>query len=154
MPDFRFIKFTMVMDSFGSRGYRGPSVRILLVDDCTAILNQLSNMLQPEYEVVGKIADGNLVCPVVAVLNPDIVILDISMGERSGIEIARRLREQGYAKEIIFLTVHEDPDFVIAAIGAGGRAYVTKPRITEDLKLAVQSVLSHRVFISAPLKWE
>ena len=153
MLDARF-KLVMEMDSFESRGHGGPRIRILLVDDSTEILDHLSSMLQPEYEVVGKIADGNLVCSGVARLNPDIVTLDISMGERSGIEIALRLREQGYSKEIIFLTVHEDPDFVTAAIGAGGRAYVTKPRMTEDLSLAVKAVLSHRVFISSPLKWE
>lgn len=152
MPGTRFVKFAMVMDSLGSRDHKGPGVRILLVDDSKEILDHVSKMLQPEYEVVGKIADGNLVCSGVASLNPDIVILDISMGERSGIEIAQRLREQGYAKEIIFLSVHEDPDFVTAAIGAGGRAYVIKPRMTEDLGLAVKAVLSHRVFISAPLK--
>ena len=154
MPRSRFVKSVTAMDSFESRDRKKPPVRILLVDDSIDILDHLSNMLQPEYDIVGKIADGNLACPGVASLDPDVVILDISVGERSGFEIARRLREHGYAKEIIFLTVHEDPDFVTAAIGAGGRAYVTKARMNEDLKLAVKSVLSHRVFISAPLKWE
>jgi DNA-binding NarL/FixJ family response regulator len=144
----------MTMDSLGSQPNRRTGIRILLIDDCTEILDHISNILQPEYDVIGKVADGNLVCSKVASLSPDIVILDISMGDYSGIELAQRLREQGYAKEIIFLTVHEDPDFVTAAIGAGGRAYVTKPRMTEDLGLAVKSVLSHQVFISAPLKWE
>lgn len=154
MPNTRFLKLAMTMDSRGSQPNKRPCVRILLIDDSTEILDHISNMLQPEYDVIGKVADGNLVCSKVASLSPDIIILDISMGNHSGIEIARRLREQGYANEIIFLTVHEDPDFVTAAIGAGGRAYVTKPRMTEDLGLAVKSVLSHRVFISAPLKWE
>lgn len=154
MPSTRFFKLAMLADSFGSRANKRQCVRILLVDDSREILDHISNMLQPEYEVVGKVADGNLVCSQVARLKPDIIILDISMGERSGIEIAQRLREQGYAREIIFLTVHEDLDFVTAAIGAGGRAYVTKPRMSEDLGLAVKSVLSHRIFISAPLKWE
>jgi len=154
MPRMRFLKLAMTMDSLGSKPDKRPGIRILLIDDSTEILDHISNMLQPEYDVIGKVADGNLVCSKVASLNPDIIILDISMGNHSGIEIAQRLRAQGYAKEIIFLTVHEDPDFVTAAIGAGGRAYVTKPRMTEDLGLAVKSVLSHRVFISAPLKWE
>ncbi|MGA9585616.1 MAG: response regulator transcription factor [Terracidiphilus sp.] len=154
MPSTHFLKLAMTMDSLGSQPNKRPGARILLVDDSREILDHLSNMLQPEYEVIGKVADGDQVCSKVASLSPDIIILDISMGNHSGIEIAHRLREQGYAKEIIFLTVHEDPDFVTAAIGAGGRAYVTKPRMTEDLGLAVKSVLSHRVFISAPLKWE
>lgn len=154
MPSTRFLKLAMTMDSLGSQSNKRPGVRILLVDDSREMLDHLSNMLQPEYDVIDKVADGNLVCSKVASLSPDIIILDISMGDYSGIEIAHRLRQQGYAKEIIFLTVHEDPDFVTAAIGAGGGAYVTKPRMTEDLGLAVKSVLSHRVFISAPLKWE
>ena len=152
MSSTRFLKLEFTVDSFGSQANKRPRVRILLVDDSTEILDHVSNMLRSDYEVIGKISDGNAVCSEVASLNPDVVILDISMGNRSGLEIAQRLREQGYAREIIFLSVHEDPDFVTAAIGAGGRAYVTKPRMNEDLGLALQSVLSHRVFVSAPLR--
>ena len=152
MSSTRFLKLEITVDAFGSQATKRSRVRILLVDDSTEILDHVSNMLRSDYEVIGKISDGNAVCSEVASLNPDVVILDISMGNRSGLEIAQRLREQGYAREIIFLSVHEDPDFVTAAIGAGGRAYVTKPRMNEDLGLALQSVLSHRVFVSAPLR--
>ena len=152
MSSTRFLKLEITVDAFGSQATKRSRVRIVLVDDSTEILDHVSNMLRSDYEVIGKISDGNAVCSEVASLNPDVVILDISMGNRSGLEIAQRLREQGYAREIIFLSVHEDPDFVTAAIGAGGRAYVTKPRMNEDLGLAVQSVLSHRVFVSAPLR--
>jgi DNA-binding NarL/FixJ family response regulator len=152
MSSTRFLKLEITVDAFGSQATKRSRVRIVLVDDSTEILDHVSNMLRSDYEVIGKISDGNAVCSEVASLNPDVVILDISMGNRSGLEIAQRLREQGYAREIIFLSVHEDPDFVTAAIGAGGRAYVTKPRMNEDLGLALQSVLSHRVFVSAPLR--
>jgi DNA-binding NarL/FixJ family response regulator len=152
MSNTRFLKLEITVDAFGSQATKRSRVRIVLVDDSTEILDHVSNMLRSDYEVIGKISDGNAVCSEVASLNPDVVILDISMGNRSGLEIAQRLREQGYAREIIFLSVHEDPDFVTAAIGAGGRAYVTKPRMNEDLGLALQSVLSHRVFVSAPLR--
>jgi DNA-binding NarL/FixJ family response regulator len=148
----RFLKLEIKVDSFGSQADKRPRVRILLVDDSVEILDHVSRMLRAEYDVIGKISDGNAVCSEVASLSPDIIILDISMGKRSGIEIAQQLREQGYAKEIIFLSVHEDPDFVTAAIGAGGRAYVIKPRMNMDLGLAVESVLSHQVFVSEPLR--
>jgi len=152
MSNTRFLRLEITVDAFGSQATKRSRVRIVLVDDSTEILDHVSNMLRSDYEVIGKISDGNAVCSEVASRNPDVVILDISMGNRSGLEIAQRLREQGYAREIIFLSVHEDPDFVTAAIGAGGRAYVTKPRMNEDLGLALQSVLSHRVFVSAPLR--
>jgi len=128
--------------------------RILMADDNTAILDHVSDILRGDYEIIGKVVDGNCVCAEVARLKPDLIVLDISMGECSGIEIAERLREQGYSGEIVFLTVHEDSAFVSAAIGAGGRGYVIKPRMNVDLGLAVKSVLSHQVFVSRPLPQE
>ena len=148
------LKFAMTMDSRDGQGKQRSRARILIADDNSDILNHVSEILDPEYEVIGKILDGNTVCAAVFRLNPDITILDISMGERSGIEIAQQLQERGYAREIIFLTIHEDRDFLAAAFGAGGRAYVTKPRMNEDLKLAIEAVLANRVFISASLTSE
>jgi DNA-binding NarL/FixJ family response regulator len=131
-----------------NRGDQLSRARILLADDHTAILDLVSHMLEDEYEVIGTVADGNSVCSQVKKLKPDVIVLDISMGECSGIEIARRLQEQGYTGEIVFLTVHEDPDFVSAAIGAGGRGYVIKSRVNADLRPAVRAALLHRVFVS------
>jgi DNA-binding NarL/FixJ family response regulator len=127
-------------------------VRILIADDNTAIIEHVSTMLQLDYEIVGRVVEGNAVCAEARRLRPDLVVLDISMGECNGIEIAEQLHEQGYAGEILFLTVHEDPDFVNAAIGAGGRGYVIKSRMNVDLRSAVKAVLSHHIFISAPLQ--
>ena len=134
------------------REQQSSRVRILVADDNPAILNHVTTMLQTDYQIVGMVSDENSVGTEVEKLEPDLIVLDISMGARSGIEIAGHLREQGYAGEIVFLTVHEDPDFVSAAFGAGGRGYVIKSRMNVDLKLAVKSVLSHRTFVSPPLQ--
>jgi DNA-binding NarL/FixJ family response regulator len=139
---------TTTLDPVENRGDQLSRARILLADDHTAILDHVSDMLKDEYEVIGTVADGNSVCSEVKKLRPDLVVLDISMGQCSGIEIARRLQEQGYAGEIVFLTVHEDPDFVSAAIGVGGRGYVIKSRVSLDLKPALKAALLHRVFVS------
>ena len=139
---------TTAQDFVQNRGRQLSNARILLADDNTEILDHVSDMLDADYEVIGRIADGNAVCSTVKELHPDLIVLDISFGEYSGIEIARRLQEQGYVGEIVFLTVHEDPEFVNAAIGAGGRGYVIKSRMNVDLGLAVKAALSHRVFIS------
>jgi DNA-binding NarL/FixJ family response regulator len=140
------------LDSVKNRGEPLSRVRILVADDNPDILDHVSDMLQADYEIIGRVADGDSVCAEVEKLGPDLIVLDISMGKRSGIEIARQLREQGYVGEIVFLTVHEDPDFVSAAIGAGGRGYVIKSHMKVDLGLAVKAVLSHRIFISPPLQ--
>ncbi|MBZ5658666.1 MAG: response regulator transcription factor [Acidobacteriia bacterium] len=126
--------------------------RILVVDDNVEILDHVSELLGADYDIIGKVEDGAFVFAEVARLKPNLIVLDISLGDRSGIEICRQLREQGYAGEIVFLTVHEDPDFVSAAIGAGGRGYVIKSRMTVDLDLAVKAALLHRVFVSHPLQ--
>ena len=106
------------------------------------------DLLQADYQIIGTVTDGNSVCAEVAKLEPDVIVLDVSMGERSGIEIAKRLYRQGYAGKIVFLSVHEDPDFVGAAIGAGGRGYVFKSRMKTDLGAALKAVLTSRIFIS------
>jgi DNA-binding NarL/FixJ family response regulator len=72
-------------------------------------------------------------------------------GEISGIDIARQLRDVGCSAKIVFLIVHDDGDYMKAAIGAGGSPYVVKPRLSLDLLSAVKAALSNKVFVSAGL---
>jgi DNA-binding NarL/FixJ family response regulator len=132
-----------------NRGFLLSKVRVLLADDNQFILDHVSGLLQADYQIVATVADGDSVCAEVAKLGPDLIVLDISLGHRSGIEIAKQLREQGYLGEIVFLSVHEDPDFVSAAIGAGGHGYVFKSKMNSDLGLALKSVISNQIFISS-----
>ncbi len=123
--------------------------RILLADDNPAILANVARMLAPQYEIVGTLSDGESVLREYDRLRPDLVVLDISMGEIDGIEVASRLRDTGRHAKIIFLTVHDDQDFVSAAVGAGGSGYVVKSRMSTDLLTAVSAVLSGELFVSA-----
>ncbi len=123
--------------------------RILLADDNPNILESVEHMLAPEHEVVGKLPDGESVLRDYDRLHPDLVVLDISLGEMDGIEVARRLRDTGRLAKIVFLTVHDDQDFVSAAVGAGGSGYVVKSRMSTDLVTAIRAVLSGELFVSA-----
>ena len=76
------------------------------------------------------------------------------MGEVSGIDVARQLRDSGCSAKIIFLTVHEDRDYINAAIGAGGSAYVVKSRLNSDLVTAIDAALANKLFVSANLMYE
>jgi two-component system response regulator DegU len=129
------------------------STSILLSDDNSAVLDQVGKILQRErqYTVVAAISDGRTVVREYLRLTPDIVILDISMGKVSGIDIARELRDSGCHAKIIFLTVHEDSDYVNAGMGAGGSAYVVKSRLSQDLLSAIKAVLSNKLFVSPSL---
>jgi DNA-binding NarL/FixJ family response regulator len=123
--------------------------RVLLADDNLAILDHVKSMLFPEFEVVGAFPEGERVLSEYDRLQPEVIILDISMGRVSGIDVARRLRDTGRQAKIVFLTVHEDQEFVSAALGAGGSAYVVKSRMGTDLIKAVHAALEGRLFISA-----
>ena len=129
---------------------------ILLCDDNSAVLDHVGKMLEKEksYQVVGAIADGRIVVREYLRLRPDVIILDISMADVSGIDIARDLRDSGCQAKIIFLTVHEDSDYMNAGMGAGGSAYVVKSRLSQDLFPAVNAVLSNKLFVSPNLMYK
>ena len=124
--------------------------RVLLADDNPAILERATTLLEQEFDVLA-LSSGEALLEEHDRLKPDVIVLDISMSGISGIEVARRLREKGSNAKIIFLTVHEDSDFVNAALGAGGSAYVVKNCLGTDLVSAIHAVLADKLFVSAPL---
>jgi len=78
-----------------------------------------------------------------------VVVLDISMPGMTGHEVASTLRQQGSTAAVVFLTVHDDKDFLDAAQAAGGTGYVVKRRLVSDLIVAVQEARAGRSFVSA-----
>jgi DNA-binding NarL/FixJ family response regulator len=94
--------------------------RILLAEDHADMRNIVVRLLEPKFEVVGAVANGRALLDAADKIQPDVLVLDISMPILSGIEAAERLRRAGSTVRIVFLTVHEDPDFVRAAMAAGG----------------------------------
>jgi DNA-binding NarL/FixJ family response regulator len=124
------------------------------VDDNSEVLDQVSMMLEKEYRVIALLKEGSSVLRDWQRLRPDVIVLDISLGEPSGIDVARHLRDSGCVSKIIFLTIHEDPDFVKAALGAGGSGYVVKSRLGMDLVPAIRAALANKLFVSATLLYQ
>jgi CheY-like chemotaxis protein len=121
---------------------------VLLVDDNRALLELLAGMLEPTYKIVAALSSGATVVDHAAALLPDLIILDISLGDVSGFDVARRLTKAGCPAKIIFLTLHEDVDFAIVAFGLGAWGYVVKSRLTTDLENAIATVLRGEHFSS------
>jgi CheY-like chemotaxis protein len=121
---------------------------VLLVDDNQAVLELLVGMLEPAYKIAATLCNGARVVDQAAALLPDLIILDISLGDISGFEVARRLKRAGSRAKIIFLSLHEDMDFVGAAFGLGASGFVFKSRLTTDLENAIAAVLSGGHFSS------
>lgn len=107
--------------------------------------------LEIEYSVVGAVRDGQEMLEAESRFNPDVVVLDISMPIVNGIEAANRLKQRASRAKVVFLTVHDEPAFLKAALAAGGTGYVIKSRLASDLRLAVREAAAGRQFISPSL---
>ena len=123
-------------------------IRVFLADDHEAMRERVAKLLGTECDIVGTATDGRETIVSVTKLKPDVLVLDITMHDLSGIEVARRLKENGVGLPIVFLTVHEDPEFAKEALEIGALGYVIKPRMTSDLMVAVKEAHAGRSFVS------
>jgi DNA-binding NarL/FixJ family response regulator len=123
-------------------------VRVVLADDHQTILEKLTRLLEPEFEIVGTAGDGQSLVAAVTQLRPEVLVTDISMPISTGIEAVSKLRDSGCPSKVVFLTVHNDPDYVRACLSTGAFGYVLKARMLCDLPHAIREALEGRVFIS------
>ena len=122
--------------------------RVLLADDFPEIFEQAKKLLGNDYEIVGFARDGGEALELCSTLNPDVILLDISMPVISGFEVATRLKEAGSRAKIIFVTGQEDHDYIDSAFSLGALAYVLKARMGTDLLPAIDGVLNGVTFTS------
>ena len=123
--------------------------RILLADDHQEMRDRIRRHLELEFEVVAAVENGRTLLEAAAELNPDICLLDISMPVLNGIETAIQLQKSGSTAKVLFLTIHEDPDFLKAALKTGASGYVLKRRMASDLRPAIRDVLAGKTFVSS-----
>ena len=126
-------------------------VRILLADDHPRFPEMEARLLEPEFEIVAKVGNGQALVEEAIRLKPDIIITDISMPILDGIEAVDRLKESGCTSRIVFLSVHSDADFVRRCLSAGAFGYVVKSRIANELVPAIHGALAGNIFISQQL---
>ncbi len=129
-------------------------LRILLADDHKAMLERVKELLDPEFDVVGAVDNGQALVDAAKELNPDVLVVDISMPVLNGIDAVRQIKNLGIEARVIFLTVHEDPDMVPVCFEAGALAFVVKSRLASDLIPAIQLALTNHTFVSPTLPWE
>ena len=123
-------------------------IRILVADDHSEVLETVVPMLEAHFSVVGTACDGWAALEAEKKLQPDVVVLDISMPVMSGIVVAKQMRNNGSKGVVVFLTVHQDSDILAAAKRAGGLGYVVKARLGTDLVFAIKEALEGREFVS------
>lgn len=123
--------------------------RVLLADDHEEMRDRIKRHLEVEFDVVEAVENGRTLLDAAARLDPDICLLDISMPVLNGIETATKLKELGSTAKVLFLTIHEDPDFLQAALKTGASGYVLKRRIASDLRPAIRDALAGKTFVSS-----
>ena len=121
---------------------------ILLADDQEEMRRTVAQLLEGEFHIVGMAENGQRVLQMAPSLEPDLLVLDICMPLLSGIEAAIRLKEAGSLARVIFLTVHDDADFLEAARSVGALGYVLKPYLAQDLLPAIRRALQGSTFVS------
>jgi len=104
------------------------------------MLNLLVEYLESEFVIVGALSSGSSVVAAASTLNPDIILLDVDLGDTNGFLVAEQLRSSGCCAKIIFLSVHDSIDFREAAQAIGAAAYVSKLQIGRDLVKTLRCV--------------
>ena len=122
--------------------------RLLLADDHTLLLAGIRRLLEPEFDLVGSVEDGQALLAAAKTLKPDIILLDISMPVLNGIDAAHRLRKLLPSAKVIFVTMHSNLDYVTEAFRAGARGYILKRAAASELITAIREVMKGNHYIS------
>lgn len=123
--------------------------RVLMVDDHPVVLAGLNALVEadPDFEVVGKARDGRTALRLAKQLLPDVVVLDISMPEMNGIEVATALLAERPDCRVLVLTVHEDRAYLRQLVEAGVSGYLLKRSASEELIRALHAVVAGGMYL-------
>ncbi|HZN08028.1 MAG TPA: response regulator transcription factor [Pyrinomonadaceae bacterium] len=115
-------------------------IRLLLADDHMLFAEGLQSLLRDEFELLGTVANGKELVEATHRLNPEVILVDISMPVLNGFDAVRRIRKDGNSAKVIFLTMHDDETLVAEAFRCGGSGYVLKQAAGEELVTAIREV--------------
>jgi two-component system response regulator NreC len=125
------------------------SIRLLLVDDQDIVRAGLRSLLEehPHLEVIGEAGGGAEAVALAAQLQPDVVLMDLTMPDMSGAEATRRIKEIAPEVNVLALTIHEDEAYFFEMLNAGASGYVPKRASPDDLLAAIRVAAAGNVFL-------
>lgn len=120
------------------------TIRILIADDHEIFRRGLRSLLEshPQWEVCGEAMDGQEAVERAKELDPDVVVLDITMPRLNGLEAAQMIRSEAPRSKMVILSQHEPSLMKQAALSAGANAYVTKSEVSRELMVAIETMVS------------
>ena len=122
--------------------------RVLLAEDHAPTMRLWRTLIEPEFEIVGAVADGQSLVDAAERLSPDVIVSDIVMPSMNGIAAAEVILRRHPASRIVFATVHADHMMLRAALAVGAFGYVLKVRAADDLVPAIRAALRGELHIS------
>ncbi|RMG21694.1 MAG: DNA-binding response regulator [Deltaproteobacteria bacterium] len=125
-------------------------MRVLIADDHAVLREGLSVLVDAEadMEVVGEAADGAEAVEAALRLKPDVVVMDLTMPRRGGVDAIQEIRAQAPAVKVLVLTMHDDPSYLRAAIAAGGGGYLVKSAAGAELVEAIRRVGAGETYLN------
>ncbi len=126
--------------------------RILLADDHVLIVAGVRTLLEAHYDLVGQVGDGRSLVEAAVRLRPDLIILDVTMPMLNGIDAAQQIKKAWPQAKLLFLSMHASTAYLQEAFNAGGSGYVLKSSAAEELRTAIQKVLSGQTYVAPSLE--
>ena len=126
-------------------------MRIVIADDHTVVRQGIRGVLEEVdgVDVVGEAGDGVEALELVASLMPDVVVLDVNMPGKTGLEVTSELRDAANPVRVLILSMHDDPEYVLQAVRSGADGYVLKDVTPAELRDAVTAVHEGREYFTA-----
>jgi DNA-binding NarL/FixJ family response regulator len=130
-----------------------PKIRVLVADDHTVVREGIRNVLSEKhgFDLVAEAANGDQAIELARKLEPDVILMDITLPGESGLEITVRLRSDLPESKVLILTMHDRGEYVLEAMRAGARGYVLKDAGAAELRDAVRAVHRGEEFFSPRL---
>ena len=125
-------------------------IRVLIADDHALVRDGLRHILRNAngFEVVGEADDGASAIALVRSQAAEVLVLDLSMPGRNGVELIKQIKEEMPALRILVLTMHAEQQYAVRAFKAGASGYLTKESASAELVAAVSKVASGGVYVS------
>src|SRR5678816_2506272 len=123
-------------------------IRLLIADDHVMFAQGLESLLRDEFDLLGTARNGEELVDATLELNPDVILVDISMPVLNGFDAVRRIRDSGSDTRIIFLTMHDDATLLSEAFRCGASGYILKQSAGEELANAIREVAQGNNYVS------
>jgi DNA-binding NarL/FixJ family response regulator len=128
--------------------------RVLIADDHQILAEGVRGLLEPEFEVVGVVADGRELMTAAKKLKADVIVADVTMPSLNGIEAAAQLRDAGITAKVVILTMHRDVAYARRAMEAGAFGFVLKHSVSSELVTAIREALRGQTYITPMIAGE